>query len=83
MEHALEDLEVVIDIPNQPKDYIGNGYEIPENLQVKKFPITPTKIKLIKFKKKVSIIDQQQIEKNRKFGKMHMLTKFMFTPKYN
>lgn len=34
MEDALENLEHVIDLPNQPRDEIGNNYEIPENLQV-------------------------------------------------
>lgn len=34
MEEALEDLEYVIDFPNQPRDTIGNNYEIPSNLQV-------------------------------------------------
>ena len=34
MEAALENLEHVIDLPNQPRDEIGNNYEIPENLQV-------------------------------------------------
>merc|ERR1711943_126510 len=33
MEDALENLEHVIDLPNQPRDEIGNNYEIPENLQ--------------------------------------------------
>ena len=31
----LEDLDVVIDFPNQPRDTIGNNYEIPSNLQVR------------------------------------------------
>ena len=34
MEVALENLEHVIDFPNQPRDTIGNNYELPANLQV-------------------------------------------------
>ena len=34
MEADLEDLEFVIDFPNQPRLAIGNNYEVPANLQV-------------------------------------------------